>query len=133
MTGKNISEDHLPEIEKVKSFAETAYEWAGKNVLTWDSLQQIVVIAALAVFSWGVARKAANFLQKKGDTGSRPVRILKGLRLPPDELAFIVLFPLLLWIVSPLAVMAKAYNGLITVAAMDYCGTEHSQLAGACS
>lgn len=111
--------DNLPAVDEWMTIASQLQAWVVKNLLTFSSLQQILVIAALMIAAWVLSRKLATAFESK--TASWRARhfslIATRIHLTMRESLSLLLAPTFLWVAVAVAAAAKWSFAIVNGAA----------------
>lgn len=101
--------DDFPEPEELMAVATQFQAWFVKNLLTFSSLEQLLVVAALMVAAWMLSRKLAHSLETKtAFWRERHFSLLSSrIHLSAREAVSLIIAPMFLWIAVMVANAAK--------------------------
>ncbi len=111
--------DNLPTLDEWMVMAAQLQAWIIKNVLTFSSLQQILVVAALMIATWVLSRKLASaFEEKTAAWRARHFSLISmRIHLSVRESLSLIFAPMLLWVAVMVANAAKLQVLLLNGAA----------------
>ncbi len=105
----------VAELEKVENAAISLWQWIAEKILAWDTLQQIFISLFLVFIAWVFSRKVKSWEKEKTGADTKVSEFVARMRLPPQELAFIISLVLLFWLSIPLATLAGAQTKLLSI------------------
>jgi len=114
--------ENLPNMVELQNIAEGVQNWALKYLLTWEALQQLMVLVFMLVASWVAARKIAGWMQSRTGIwhGRHMIFVSSRVHLSAREILSVIITPLLLWTSAMIAAAANwpsiILNGAATLA-----------------